>query len=361
MRLLDPLPETAEPDVAIPGDTPLDQVEAAAEGANRLTIRFSAFRDGRGFSLASILRERGYGGELVAEGDLLPDQVRHLKRSGFDAVRLNPGADPAEWRAMLAVIDTVYQPAADAGVPVWRRRAAPAAAQHETLEQKAARLDARHRDSDPETILKAAHREFPGRIAQLSSFGAEAAVGLDVLSRVDAATPVLFLDTGQHFLQTLSYRDQLTERLGLTNVKIVLPDAAERAAQDPRDDLWRTDADACCDLRKVRPLARAAAGYDAVITGRKRYQAATRERLAVFEVLDGQVRVNPLANLDADDIRELFETRDLPVHPLTEQGYASIGCWPCTRAVQSGEDARAGRWAGREKVECGIHLGSRAA
>ena len=122
MRLLDPLPEIDEPDAAIPGDTPLAEAEAAAVGANRLTIRFGAFRDGRGFSLASILRERGFGGELIATGDLLPDQARHLKRSGFDAVRLNAGADPAEWRAMLAVIDTVYQPAADAAVPVWRRR-----------------------------------------------------------------------------------------------------------------------------------------------------------------------------------------------------------------------------------------------
>lgn len=357
MRLLDPLPEDAGSDAAIPGDTPLDQAEAAARGANRLTIRFGAFRDGRGFSLASILRERGYGGELVATGDLLPDQARHLKRSGFDAVRLNPGMDPAEWQAMLAVVRTVYQSAADPAVPVWRRRAAAP----ETLEQKAARLDARYRDAEPEAILEAACREFPGRIAQLSSFGAEAAVGLDLLARTDPATPVLFLDTGQHFLQTLSYRDQLSARLDLTDVKIVRPDAAERAAEDPGDDLWRTDADACCDLRKVRPLARAAAGYEALITGRKRYQAATRERLAVFEVLDGQVRVNPLANLDADDIQARFEARDLPPHPLADQGYASIGCWPCTRAVQAGEDARAGRWAGRDKVECGIHLGRHAA
>ena len=185
MRLLDPLPETDEPDAAIPGDTPLAEVEAAAEGANRLTIRFGAFRDGRGFSLASILRERGYGGELIATGDLLPDQARHLKRSGFDAVRLNAGADPAEWRAMLAVIDTVYQPAADTAVPVWRRRAAV-----ETLEQKAARLDAQYRDAEPEAILAAAHREFPGRIAQLSSFGAEAAVSLHLLAQTDPSTPV---------------------------------------------------------------------------------------------------------------------------------------------------------------------------
>lgn len=357
MRLLDPLPESAEPEPAIPGDAPLDEAQAAAQGANRLTIRFGAFRDGRGFSLASILRERGYGGELVAAGDLLPDQARHLKRSGFDAVRLNPGADPAEWQAMLAVVRTVYQSAADPSVPVWRRRAAPL----ETLEQKAARLDAQYRDARPEEILAAACREFPGRIAQLSSFGAEAAVGLDLLARTDPATPVLFLDTGQHFLQTLSYRDQLSARLGLTNVKIVLPDAVERAAQDPADDLWRADPDACCDLRKVRPMARAAAAYDALITGRKRYQAQTRERLAVFEVLNGQVRVNPLANLDAADIQARFEAHDLPPHPLADQGYASIGCWPCTRAVGPGEDARAGRWSGRDKVECGIHLGRHAA
>lgn len=357
MRLLDPLTEGAGDGARVDADTPLAEVEAAAEGLGRLTIHFGAFRDGRGFSLAAVLRERGYAGELIASGDLLPDQARHLKRSGFDAVRLNPGADPAEWRAMLAVIGTVYQPAVDEAVPVWRRRAAPP----ETLEQKAALLEAQFGDADPVTILKAAHRAFPGGIAQLSSFGAEAAVGLHALAQASPDTPVLFLDTGQHFLQTLGYRDQLAQRLGLTDVKIVLPDPGERAAEDSRDDLWRTNPDGCCDLRKVRPLARAAAPYQALITGRKRYQGGERARLAAFEVLDGQVRVNPLANLDADRIEAWFQAHDLPRHPLAEQGYASIGCWPCTRAVDAGEDSRAGRWAGTAKRECGIHLGRRVA
>ena len=326
-------------------------------GANRLTIRFGAFRDGRGFSLASILRERGYGGELIATGDLLPDQARHLKRSGFDAVRLNPGADPAEWRAMLAVIDTVYQPAADAAVPVWRRRAAvrDAGAEGRPAGRSSIATPSLKRSSPPRTA------NFPAASPSCRPSARRLRSACICWPQIDPATPVLFLDTGQHFLQTLSYRDQLADRLGLTNVKIVLPDAAERAGEDPKDNLWRSDPDACCDLRKVRPLARAAAAYDALITGRKRYQATTRERLAVFEVLDGQVRVNPLANLDADEVEARFDAHDLPTHPLADQGYASIGCWPCTRAVRSGEDARAGRWSGTDKVECGIHMGARAA
>lgn len=357
MKLLETIAEGPRLSVS----TPLETVQAAAKGP-RLVLEFEGFRDGRGFSLAASLRARGYAGELVAAGAVLPDQARHLARSGFDAVELGQG-DPAPWRRMLAAFSVVYQPANDPAVPAWRRRAgggpagggrAPdAQARAETL---ALELTARLGEAAPSQSLRAVIERPDLRVAVLSSFGAESATLLHLVAEVDPATPVLFLETGQHFLQTLQYRRELEQRLGLTDVRIVVPDAHERADVDPGDDLWRRDPDACCDLRKVRPLARASAGFDVLVTGRKRRQATTRRDLAVFEALDGHLRLNPLAAWSEADVAAYAQARDLPSHPLVAQGYASIGCWPCTRPVETGEDARAGRWSGRTKVECGIHL-----
>lgn len=224
------------------------------------------------------------------------------------------------------------------------------------------RLNARLADADAEAVLAAALDPALGlKVGVISSFGAESAVLLDLVAQADRTLPVVFLETGQHFLQTLQYRRRLTERLGLSDVRLIMPDAEEKATLDARDDLWRTDADACCDLRKVRPLARATAGFDALITGRKRYQSDTRADLKPFEVLDGRLRINPLAAWSAGDIEAHLDDRDLPRHPLVDMGYASIGCWPCTRAVEYGQDARSGRWSGLDKTECGIHLGQRRA
>ncbi len=348
--------------VRVTASTPLDAVWTGARAAEEpaLVIVFEAFRDGRGFSLASTLRERGWSGRLIAAGDLLPDQARHLNRVGFDAVELAPGADPEAWRRMLGAFTTVYQPAADAAVPAWRRRTAPAAPTD--LENLARRLNDRLAGADAATVLQTVLDPALGlNVAVLSSFGSEAAVLLDHVAEVNPATPVLFLDTGQHFLQTLGYRRRLSEHLGLSDVRIILPEARERAALDPDGDLWRADPDACCDLRKVRPLARAAAGFNALITGRKRHQTEGRRALDVVEVLDGSLRINPLVAWDAPRIAAHLAARDLPAHPLVDQGFASIGCWPCTRAIDQSEAQRAGRWSGVDKVECGIHLGRRQA
>lgn len=339
--------------------TPLEAVEAAAAETDALVLEFDAFRDGRGFSLAAVLRERGFAGRLIAAGKVLPDQARHLRRTGFDAVELAQEADRAAWTRMGEAFSGVYQPATDATQTIWQRRRA---ANDHDLEALADRLNRQVAGRDAAAVVKAALDPALGlKTAAISSFGAESAALLHVIAREKADVPVVFLETGQHFLQTLSYRTQLTKALGLTDVRLVTPDAEEKATLDARDDLWKTDADACCDLRKVRPLARATAGFNALITGRKRYQAATRAALKPFEVLDGVLRINPLADWDSDDVEEWLETHDLPRHPLVEQGYLSIGCWPCTRAVEAGEDARAGRWSGMDKTECGIHLGGRVA
>lgn len=199
------------------------------------------------------------------------------------------------------------------------------------------------------------HR-FPGRIALVSSFGAEAAVLLHLVAAIDSATPVIFLDTGKLFGETLAYRDLLVRRLRLRDVRSLAPDPARIAALDPDGTLWARDPDACCALRKVEPLARALRPFDAWINGRKRHHGGGRSALPAVETVDGRIKLNPLADWGAAEIDAYFEAHALPRHPLVDDGYASIGCMPCTTPVGAGEDARDGRWRGRAKTECGIHL-----
>ncbi len=203
--------------------------------------------------------------------------------------------------------------------------------------------------------------EFAGRIALVSSFGAESAVLLDLVAGIDRATPVIFLDTGKLFPETLAYRDELVERLDLSDVREIRPPVDLLAARDPGGDLWRRDPDACCALRKVAPLAEALAGFDAWITGRKRHHGAARVALDAIEAVDGRIKINPLADWSAARIEAETAARGLPRHPLQDLGFASIGCVTCTRRLERGEAARAGRWAGLAKTECGIHGAPRGA
>jgi phosphoadenosine phosphosulfate reductase len=165
----------------------------------------------------------------------------------------------------------------------------------------------------------------------------------------------VFVDTGQHFPETLAYRDQLVERLGLTNIVSTAPDAAVLAAEDPEKFLFASDPDRCCEIRKVTPLAVTLDNYDAWITGRKGYQTADRATLPLFEAEGARVKVNPLVGWKASDLIAYIKQNDLPPHPLVAKGFPSIGCLPCTSRVMPGEDPRSGRWRGKAKQECGIH------
>jgi phosphoadenosine phosphosulfate reductase len=214
---------------------------------------------------------------------------------------------------------------------------------------------ARHR-ATREFLRAAIEETWRGRIALVSSFGTEAAVLLHLVASIDPATPVLFVDTLKLFPETLRYRDLLTARLGLRNVRTVQPDAARLAAIDPDGDLWRRDPDACCALRKVEPLSQALAGFDAWINGRKRFHGDLRAGLAAVEQADGRIKLNPLADWGIEDIDGYFAAHNLPRHLLEADGYTSIGCMPCSAPTRLGEDRRAGRWRGRDKTECGIHL-----
>lgn len=197
--------------------------------------------------------------------------------------------------------------------------------------------------------------EFAGRIAVVSSFGAESAVVLHLVAQIDPTVPVLFLDTRKHFAETLAYRDALAERLGLADLRIIGPAPCAVAEADPQGMLWQRNPDRCCHLRKVLPLRRALAGFDAWVTGRKRYQGDTRTRLAPIEAADGRFKVNPIAAWTPERVAAALEDAGLPRHPLAEKGYPSIGCAPCTRPVVTAEAPRAGRWAGAQKTECGLH------
>lgn len=207
--------------------------------------------------------------------------------------------------------------------------------------------------------------EFKGRIALVSSFGSGSALLLSLVAEVNPAVPVLFLETQKHFDETLAYVETLKKQLGLTNLQLLTPNPTLLNNTDPAGELWKTQPNRCCWLRKVEPLKRALdeGGYEALITGRKRYQTPQRAEMETIEMgEDGRFRVNPLAFWDAQKVKDEFASRGLPEHPLVAKGYPSIGCAPCTRPVKEGEDERAGRWAhtaelpgGEQKIECGIH------
>lgn len=219
-------------------------------------------------------------------------------------------------------------------------------------------LNARWREKQAIRVLEMALlEEFPGKIAVSSSFGAESAVLLHLVSRIYRAVPVIFLETGKHFKETYEYRDELVRKFGLREVRVLQPAPEQVAAIDPQGDLHKSDPDACCDLRKVTPMSTGLESFDAWITGRKRFQNADREDLPIFEQAEsGKIKVNPLANWTMTDLKTYAEQHDLPPHPLVAQGYPSIGCEVCTSRVASGEDSRSGRWRNQEKTECGIHI-----
>jgi phosphoadenosine phosphosulfate reductase len=235
----------------------------------------------------------------------------------------------------------------------------PGAATNDPLARaRLAQLQAKAQGRDAHGVLELALREeFAGDAAIVSSFGAESAVLLHMVAEIDPTTPILFLNTGKLFGETLRYRDRLQDELGLADIRAIGPHPDDRAQRDPEGTLWSRDTDACCNFRKVVPVRRALEGFGAQITGRKRFQTHARAEMHAVEYFEGRFRFNPLADWSLADLDAYFAAHALPRHPLVEDGYPSIGCIPCTRRVQAGETYRDGRWAGLEKDECGIHTG----
>ncbi len=231
----------------------------------------------------------------------------------------------------------------------------PAPTNGVALARRVAALNTRYRHHAATDVMAGALRNV-GQVALVSSFGAESVVLLHMLALIDRAAPVLFVDTGMLFTETLVYQTEVAERLGLTGVRILR--ATDTNQRDPDGTLHNTDPDACCALRKTAPLQKALAGFDGWITGRKRFQAGTRAALDFFEVEPGtgRIKINPLAHWAPEDVRSYMDENRLPRHPMVARGYPSIGCAPCTTPIAPGEDPRAGRWRGAAKQECGIHF-----
>lgn len=229
-----------------------------------------------------------------------------------------------------------------------------------SIEDRVCDLNDRYRNHGATSVLEHSLSDpMVGDIALVSSFGAESVVLLHLISVMAPSTPVIFLDTEMLFAETLVYQAQLAETLGLSDVRRVEPNRAEVLVEDSENLLHEADPDACCDLRKTRPLDRALAPFDAWITGRKRFQGGRREALEFFEpgTTAPRIKVNPLAHWDRTDVADYIVNNRLPRHPLVARGFPSLGCAPCTSPVETGEDPRAGRWRGTAKTECGIHLG----
>jgi phosphoadenosine phosphosulfate reductase len=213
-------------------------------------------------------------------------------------------------------------------------------------------------ERDALSVLRHALEELTSHpIAMVSSFGADSSVLLHMVAQINPHQEVLFLETGKHFPETLEYVETMKQHLGLTNVRFLEPDTSDLARFDPKGDLWQTDPDSCCHIRKTEPLDAALKAYGGWVTGRKRFQTSDRGVLPHFELTsDERIKVNPLAYWDFEDVKAYRAEHDLPPHPLFNVGYLSIGCAPCTSMVKEGEDPRSGRWRGRDKTECGIHF-----
>lgn len=228
----------------------------------------------------------------------------------------------------------------------------------ETVAERVASLNERYRHHSATSVLeRALADEQVGEVALVSSFGAESVVLLHMLSVMAPKTPVLFVDTEMLFDATIAYQEELADKLSLSDVRRIRPDAARLKAVDPANDLHLRDTDACCSLRKTETLQNALLPFHSWVTGRKRFQGNTRATLEFFEnEADMRIKVNPLAHWAPADVQDYMVNNRLPRHPLVAQGYPSIGCAPCTSPVAAGEDPRAGRWRGSEKEECGIHF-----
>jgi phosphoadenosine phosphosulfate reductase len=221
---------------------------------------------------------------------------------------------------------------------------------------QAATLASALRDAPPAKVIEAALKTV-GRehLALVSSFGTESAALLKVMADVDPAIPVVFLDTGWLFEETLAYRDTLIATLGLRDVRSIKPSEETLSREDPERELWFSDPDACCRIRKVEPLARALKPFSAWINGRKRFQGGARAEIPVVEDAGAKLKFNPFANVSREEIEAIYRLAKLPPHPLVASGFLSVGCMPCSSRSAPGEDERAGRWRGKAKTECGIH------
>jgi len=339
-----------------------DDALAAASGGNAgpIAIAFPSFTDGRGFSLARLLRERhGFKGEIRAVGHLIPDHGQFLLRSGFDTAEI---ADPDAvhvWKASLERIGRTYQPAVRNPLPQrW-----------DASRQEAAALDAALGATDDlVSRIKTVSERIEGRIAFSTSLGLEDQAILHAIAKSGIVKSgdidVFTLDTGRLFPEVLE-TIELSELRFRIRIRLVVPDADEVEELVARDGVFGfrqsvENRKTCCEVRKVRPLNRALEGAQGWITGLRREHSGARAEvpLAEWDKDRGLTKLNPVADWSTEKLMDYIAANNIPVNPLHAQGFVSIGCAPCTRAVQPGENPRAGRWwwENEEKKECGLHV-----
>lgn len=347
-------------EVSLKNDVDLAALAPQLPKLKTILINFPSYADGRGFSIARQLRKTyGFKGTIIADGPLIPDQYSMALQCGFDAVRLDGETfaiqAESDWFSSMDAFAGAYQ----RGYTI---KNGPATSIFDARKTSAAALKQLEQGGLDPYFGLSAHKaieraldEYNGKVALVSSLGVDSVVLLHMVAQIDKDVPVIFLDTGKHFRETLAYRDMIIDDLGLTNFQNVRPDPKAVKAEDPNGDLNETAPDGCCDLRKVRPLDSVIQGYEARITGRKRYQTAERANMPILEQIGKQAKINPLAYWRAKDVTAYIQKHDLPPHPMLSLGFLSIGCQPCTTRVVEGEDPRAGRWRHHDKTECGIH------
>jgi phosphoadenosine phosphosulfate reductase len=371
------------PDVTLETDAEDADLEAAAKDSRVVAVNFATFADGRGMTLGRLLRERmDFKGELRAVGYLLPDQAQFLYRCGFDTAEIEDSKDLDSWKGSLDRIRHSYQASSRDPFPLRHGPAGQRAAANgaDSDGQKTASRDG---DAGPEAakaldidLASAATlddriaiiaRAVEGRIAFSTSLGIEDQAILDAIARAEGSEgefDVFTLQTGRLFPETEETLVRSEERYGLT-IRSLHPDPKEVLELVAQDGIFGfrhaiENRKRCCEVRKVRPLNKGLAGAGAWITGIRREQSGNRSNMpfAEWDEAHNLIKINPLADWSADELDAYIAEHDVPVNPLHDQGFPSIGCQPCTRAVRPGEDPRAGRWwwETEDKKECGLHV-----
>jgi phosphoadenosine phosphosulfate reductase len=345
-----------EPAVVLEPMADAAALAAATSARGAVAIRFPTFGDGRGHSLAVLLRERhGFKGEVRAVGYLIPDLAPFLLRSGFDTAEITDANDIETWKGSLTRIRHLYQPSFR-NPQLLRRDASKRSA--EGLNALLAGIQ-----SLTERIAEV-RRSVDGRIAFSTSLGLDDQAILNAIAEVGADIDIFTLDTGRLFPEVLETVELSEIRYGL-RIRLVAPAAAEVEAMVARDGVFgfRHSVDnrkACCEVRKVWPLNRELKGAQGWITGVRREHSEDRAdvELASWDEERGLLKVNPIADWSTQELTAYIAENNVPVNPLHARGFISIGCQPCTRAVQPGEHPRAGRWwwEHEEKKECGLHM-----
>jgi phosphoadenosine phosphosulfate reductase len=348
--------EASEPTTVLEPTADEATLAAAAAAGGVVALRFLAFGDGRGYSLAVLLRQRhGFTGEIRAVGYMIPDLAPFLLRSGFDTAEIADEATVETWKAALTRLRHAYQPGLRNPLPLrWDASKKEA----DALAQRLARV------KSLTDRIREMRRRVEGRIVFSTSLQLEDQAILHAIAESGAEIDIFTLDTGRLFPEVLETVELSELRYGV-RIRLVAPEASEVERLVARDGVFGfrhsiENRKACCEIRKVRPLNRELQGAQGWVSGLRREHSDERAGvpLAEWDEAHALVKVNPVADWSAQDLTAYIAANNIPVNPLHARGFVSIGCAPCTRAVKPGEHPRAGRWwwENEDKKECGLHM-----